>query len=236
MVHRQLRGRPRRRGAVPPGRCIQQAQRAAWSCPPRCHRRRRTRGRRSTSCTQHGLPLGRKHVPLPSSDKETGSLGGTRMVMCGPPSTSGGSIACSRAPDGSCPSTHGLASSRRRPAMPASRTASPRASAASSRSPTSSMPRPRSTQMRPSPLTATSVTPGSASHGSRGPAPSTRDASADLVSATRWAPRAPRSWRGHSVDRGAIGRRRRRGRAATQRGVRVPPGRGSTLMRRRPGR
>src|SRR6478609_10085884 len=185
----------------------------------------------STTARSTGSHSGGNMSRSRSSDNETGSLGGTRMVMCGPPSTSGGSIACSRAPDGSWPSTHGLASSRRRPAMPASRTASPRASAASSRSPTGSMPRPRSTQMRPSPLTATSVTPGSASHGSRGPAPSTRDASADLLSATRWAPRAPRSCSATALTVAPSGPTPARTRCQTA-GVRVPPGRGSTLMPR----
>ena len=78
-------------------------------------------------------------------------------------------------PPGRTPSTHGWASSRRRPASPASRTASGRRSEVGT-SATRSTPRPRSTHTAPSPLTRTSVTDGSRTTPARGPRPTSRSA------------------------------------------------------------
>ena len=94
----------------------------------------------------------------PRASTPPGRCRAKRRLRCGPPSARGGSTACSRTPPGSTPSTHGWASSSRRPATPARRTASGRRSSASTRTAARSTPRPRSTQTAPSPLTSRSVT------------------------------------------------------------------------------
>ncbi|MPN31811.1 hypothetical protein SDC9_179286 [bioreactor metagenome] len=97
---------------------------------------------------------------------------GTRSEMHVPGSATEPSTACTRVPSGSRASTQGAASSRRRPTRAARRSASRRTSSSEPNTrEVRSSPWPRSIQTWSGPLTSTSVTPGSASSGSRTPAP-----------------------------------------------------------------
>ena len=97
---------------------------------------------------------------------------GMRSEMSVPPTEIGGMTQCRRAPFGSRASTNGAASSRRRPAVAASRWARRRTSdSVPSTTSVSSRPCPRSTHTSQGPLTMTSVVPGTWMSGSSGPAP-----------------------------------------------------------------
>ncbi len=88
----------------------------------------------------------------------------------------GGNTACSRVPSASRASTHGWASSRRRPAALASRVANSRSAASSPKpTPARTSPAPRSTHTSSGAFTRMSVTRSSRSNGSNGPAPASSD-------------------------------------------------------------
>lgn len=95
-----------------------------------------------------------------------------RMVTTGPSGASGGRTAWNRSPPGRRASTHGRASSTRRPSGATTRWISaPRAPPEASRTLVRSMRPSRSTQTSSGPLIMMSVTAGSASSGAIGPRP-----------------------------------------------------------------
>ncbi len=124
-----------------------------------------------------------------SSSRVKARVRTTRRDRHGAPTTTGGSTACSLVPSGSRASTQGRASSRRRPAAEASRWASLRTAAASAnRTSVRSSPAPRSAHTSSGPFTRTSVTSGSASSPSRGPAPTISERRAATTSSTSVSP------------------------------------------------
>ena len=124
--------------------------------------------------------------PRPAPSRVNARRARTRSESTVPVRATGGRTACSRVPSGSRASTHGMASSSRRPAEAASRCASRRTGrvVAQAGPAIRSSPRPRSTQTRVRTVDQDVGHLGVRSSGSSGPAPTTSRRSASCTAST----------------------------------------------------